>query len=244
MRRIVLTISYDGTSFFGYQVQNNLRTVQKVLEDALFTITGEKIKTIASGRTDSGVHAKGQVVHFDTNSRIPANKFYLALNGVLDKDVRVLSSKCVKDSFHARYSAKAKTYKYSLYTDEIENPLKDRYSTHYPFEINDDLVKKAIDIIVGTHDFKCFLSSGSSVKDTVRTIYKIDYSKKGKDIIFTVKGNGFLYNMVRILVGTILQISEGKISLENLKKALEVGDRKLVGKTLPANALCLYKVYY
>lgn len=240
----MLVLAYDGTDFYGYQVQNDDRTVQKVLEDAICKLTGEKVKSVASGRTDSGVHAEGQVVHFDTNSTIPESKFKDALNSLLDSDVRVLKSKEVKPNFHARYDAKSKVYKYVIYNGKVENPLTNRYATFYPYKIDFDKINDAIKEIVGTHDFKCFLASGSQVKNTIRTIEYIKVAKKGKLITFTIKGNGFLYNMVRIIVGTLLEISQGRLSTADLKNAIETKDRKLAGKTMPANGLRLYKVYY
>ena len=221
--KIKLTLAYDGTNFCGYQVQDNCRTVQQVLEDALFQVLGVKVKTIASGRTDSGVHANGQVVCFDTNRTIPANKYSYILNKILPSDVKIVKSQKAKDDFHARYMAKEKTYTYKIYLDEQENPLKSRYSTHYPYKIDFAKINSAIEIIKGEHDFKCFLASNSSVKSTVRTIYSIK---------------------VRKIVGTLLQISEGKISLENLVEALKNGKRTLVGKTMPPQGLCLEKVKY
>ncbi len=244
MRRIMLVLAYDGTDFYGYQVQNDDRTVQKVLEDAIFKLTGERVKSVASGRTDSGVHAEGQVVHFDTNSTVPGSKFKDALNSLLDKDVRVLKSKEVSTDFHARYSAKSKVYKYAIYNGKVENPLNNRYATFYPYKIDLDKINDAIKEIVGTHDFKCFLASGSQVKNTVRTVEYIKVAKKGKLVTFTVKGNGFLYNMVRIIVGTLLEVSQGRLTTADLKNAVELKERKLVGKTMPPNGLRLYKVYY
>ncbi len=244
MRRIMLVIAYDGTDFLGYQIQNENRTVQKVLQDALKKLTGEDIKCVASGRTDSGVHAQGQVVHFDTSSHIPASKFKDALNSILDKDVRVLKSKQVKNDFHARYDAKSKIYKYTIYNGNVENPLSSRYMTFYPYNIDFLKIDDAIKEIVGTHDFKCFLASGSQVQNTVRTVDYIKINKRGKTVTFTIKGNGFLYNMVRIIVGTLLEISQGKLLVDDLKNAIELKNRKLLGKTMPPNGLCLYKVYY
>lgn len=244
MRRIMLVLAYDGTDFYGYQVQNDDRTVQKVLEDAIFKLTGERVKSVASGRTDSGVHAEGQVVHFDTNSTVPGSKFKDALNSLLDKDVRVLKSKEVSADFHARYSAKSKVYKYTIYNGKVENPLNNRYATFYPYKIDFDKINDAIKEIVGTHDFKCFLASGSQVKNTVRTVEYIKVAKKGKLVTFTVKGNGFLYNMVRIIVGTLLDVSQGRLTTNDLKNAIETKNRRLVGKTMPPNGLRLYRVYY
>ena len=241
--RILLTISYDGTNFNGYQVQPEKRTVESELNDAIFKITGEKVKSIASGRTDSGVHALGQVVHFDTNSTIPPKNFKNALNTALPSDIRVVKSKSVDGDFNARYSAKEKTYVYSVYYGD-ENPIKNRYKTYLKTTPNIQKMKEACKILEGTHDFKCFLASGSSVKDTVRTIYSIKIIKRGRDIDFKVSGNGFLYNMVRIIVGTLIGVSDGRISLDDIKTALENGDRKKVGKTMPPQGLCLYSVSY
>ncbi len=241
--RILLTISYDGTDFCGYQVQPEKRTVESELNDAIYKITGERVKSVASGRTDSGVHALGQKVHFDTNATIPPKNFKSALNSVLPSDIRVVNSKKVSDDFNARYSAKEKTYVYSLYYGD-ENPIKSRYKTYLKTAPNLEVMKSACKVLEGTHDFKCFLASGSSVKDTVRRIYSIKVIKKGKDIDVKVSGNGFLYNMVRIIVGTLIGVSEGRISLEDIKIALDTGDRNKVGKTMPPQGLCLYSVSY
>ena len=242
--RILLTISYDGTDFCGYQVQPSKRTIQLELENALKKVTGKDIKTIASGRTDSGVHAISQKVHFDYQGTIPVKSFVNALNSHLPSDVRVTNAKKVANDFNARYSAKTKTYVYKCYVSNVENPLNTRYV--YTLKNLPDLKKinECISVLVGTHDFKCFLASGSSVKDTTRTIYDIKVKKSGKNLDFYFTGNGFLYNMVRIMVGTLLAVGENRLDIESVKKALLTGDRKLVGKTMPAKALCLYKVEY
>ena len=242
--RVLLTVMYDGTNFCGYQVQPNKRTVEEEINNAIYKITGEKVKSIASGRTDSGVHALGQKVHFDTCSNIPCKSFLKALNGVLPSDIRVLNSKRVKDDFNARYSAKEKTYVYSLYYGETENPLKSRYKTYINKPLDIEKMKMAAKVLVGTNDYKCFLASGSSVKDTVRTIYSIKIIKKGKDVDIKVSGNGFLYNMVRIIAGTLVGVSYGNIAIEDIEKALKTGNRKLVGKTMPPQGLCLLSVSY
>ncbi|MBR5438782.1 MAG: tRNA pseudouridine(38-40) synthase TruA [Clostridia bacterium] len=242
--RILLTISYDGTDFCGYQVQPSKRTVQQELEAALNAVTGKQIKTVASGRTDSGVHALNQKVHFDYDGTIPVKSFVNVLNSVLPSDIKVINSKKVASDFSARYSAKRKTYLYRCYISQVENPLNSRYALTLKTAPNLEKIKECINLLVGTHDFKCFLASGSSVKDTVRTIYEIKVKKSGKNLDFYVTGNGFLYNMVRIIVGTLLAISEERLTLENIKQALETGERKLVGKTMPSKALCLYKVEY
>ncbi len=242
--RILLTVAYDGTDFSGYQVQPNLRTVQLEIESALNKLLGKEVKTVASGRTDSGVHALSQKVHFDTDSLIPPNKYAEALNSYLPSDVKVLSSKKVSGTFNARYSAKTKTYRYSVYFGKLENPLYSRYKTLLKYPLDFKKIDEAIKIIEGEHDFKCFLSSGSSVKDTVRTIYSIKYTKKGNFVDFYFKGNGFLYNMVRILMGTLVAVGENRLMALDVKKAIETGNRKLVGKTMDAKGLTLYRVTY
>ena len=242
--RILLTVCYDGTDFCGYQIQPNKRTVEEVLNSAIFELTGEKVKSVASGRTDSGVHAQGQMVHFDTNFNMPPNKFKQALNSILPQDVKIVSSKKVANTFNARYSAKKKTYKYSACIGDFENPLNLRYKVLINKNLDIDLMKKCAKIIEGEHDFRCFLASGSSVKSTIRKIYSIKIVKRGNSLDFVVCGNGFLYNMVRIIVGTLISAGEGKIDIKNIKKALENGDRLLVGKTMPAKGLSLIKVYY
>lgn len=241
---ILLTVSYDGTNFYGYQVQPNKRTVQSELENAIFRLTGEKVKTVASGRTDSGVHALDQKVNFKTFSKIPPEKFTDALNAFLPSDVKVLNSKKVSDTFSARYSAKKKTYVYKCYLSKLNMPLNDRYMVKIPYEIDISLIKTACKVLEGTHDFRCFLASGSSVKDTVRTIYKASVIKKGNELKFSFTGNGFLYNMVRIMVGTLLDIGAKNKTVESLQTALITGDRNLAGKTMQANGLTLQKVLY
>ncbi len=241
--RIVITVSYDGTGYCGWQRQKNGISVQEVIENAILKLTGEKVSLVASGRTDAGVHAMGQVAHFDTLSKIPPEKFYLALNSLLPDDIRILSSFLAEESFHARYAAKRKTYVYKFYLSPVTLPLKDRYATRIE-NFNVETAQAVLDEIVGTHDFKCFLSSGSDVKTTVRTIYSATVCKEGDDISLNITGNGFLYNMVRIIAGTVLAACENKITVEAVKNALLSGDRNLVGKTAPAKGLCLRSVEY
>ncbi len=242
--RILLTVSYDGTDFNGYQVQPNGRTVEETLNDAIFRLTGERVKSIASGRTDSGVHALCQKVHFDTNSNIPPKNFAFALNSILPSDVKILKSERVGDNFNARYSAKKKTYRYSFYIGAFEEPMQSRYKTLINSAPDVSLMKKGAKIIEGEHDFKCFLASGSSVKDTVRTVYSIKITKKGKFIDVYVTGNGFLYNMVRIIAGALIAIGDRKMTEDELKEVLASGNRTNKIKTMPSKGLTLYKVYY
>lgn len=242
--RILLTISYDGTDFCGYQIQPNGRTVEETLENALYKLTGEKIKTYASGRTDSGVHAVCQKVHFDTNSSIPPENFAPALNAILPCDVKVSKSKRVSKNFNARFSAKKKTYKYSLMIGDYEEPTVSRYKTLVKTQPNLSLMKACAKLIEGEHDFKAFMASGSSVQDTVRTVRSIKVVKKGRFIDVYVTGNGFLYNMVRIIVGAMLAVAYGKATTHEIEDMLNRGKRPIKVKTMPAKGLTLYSVTY
>ncbi len=242
--RVLLKIAYDGTDFSGYQVQPGKRTVESELKSALYSLLKEDVKLVASGRTDSGVHAIAQHVHFDTLTKIPPTKIKDALNSLLPSDLRVISSKKVVDDFSARYSCKQKTYRYSCYFSKVENPLLERYKTILKYPLDIDKMISASKVLEGEHDFKCLLKTGSSVKTTVRTIYSIKIVKRGSGLDFYVTGNGFLYNMVRIIVGTLISVGEGKLKIETISTALSNGERGLLGKTAPAKGLCLYKVNY
>ncbi len=242
---IKLTVSYDGTAYCGWQVQPNGISIQGEIERALNKLTGKDIKVTGSGRTDAGVHALGQVVCFDAKElTIPPQKFAKALNTFLPSDIRVLSSGQVDKSFHAIKSAKKKTYRYSVYLSDIEKPLQERYAVRVDGGLDFDKMQAVARLFVGEHDFKCACASGSGAKSTIRTIYDIQIVQKGNDVDFLVCGNGFLYNMVRIIVGTILTAGYGKISVECVKNALAGGERSLLAKTLPAKGLCLYSVEY
>ena len=237
------TVAYDGTNYAGWQIQPKLHTVQQQIETALETLFGVKTPIIGSGRTDAGVHAEGQVFSFESNTSIPEKRLYKAINAYLPEDIRVLDCSIADTDFNARYSAKKKTYSYKLYCSEVENPLKERYAVKI-FPVDIDKMRLAAKTLIGTHDFKAFCSTGSSVKTTVRKIYSLTIKKCGDDITVTVCGNGFLYNMVRIIVGSLVAVGENRLSIENIKKALESGERNLLGKTLPPKGLTLKKVYY
>lgn len=242
--RIKITVSYDGTAYCGWQVQPNGVTVQEKIEQAVKLATGENVRVTGSGRTDAGVHAKGQVAHFDTNCSIPPEKIFKALNVHLPSDIRVLSSQEAKEDFHACLNAMTKTYKYSLYKAEVENPLKERYAVKIDGEMDVEKMKEASLSFVGEHDFKAFCASGSSVKTTVRTIYDINIDQLGQDLTITIKGNGFLYNMVRIMVGALIAVGKGETQKADIEKMLLTGKRHFNVKTLPSKALCLEKVEY
>ncbi len=242
---IKLTVSYDGTEYCGWQVQDHGISVQQILEDAVEKISGERVRVTASGRTDAGVHAEGQVASFSvqTNS-VPAEKYFLALNTVLPSSIKVLNSELAEDNFNARRNAKKKTYRYSFYFSRTIKPLLDRYSTQLYLPVDIEKMKECAKLLIGEHDFKGFCSSQTEVKTTVRTIFQLDIESVGEMLNFTVTGSGFLYNMVRIIVGTLIEVGTGKIELKDVEKMLLLGERSLGGKTFPAKGLCLMKVEY
>lgn len=241
--KVKLTLSYDGTSYCGWQRQKNGVSVQEVVERAVYSATGEKVAVTGSGRTDAGVHAKGQVAAFETNSSIPPEKFYKAINIYLPEDVKAVKSEAATNDFHPVKSAKKKTYVYTLYVSDVELPLYERFAVRID-GVDVNKMKAAAKLIEGTHDFKCFSSTGSSVKTTVRTVYSVNIEEFGEKIKISVCGNGFLYNMVRIIVGTLVKIGQGKMSEDELKEMLTGGGRTLGGTTFPAKGLCLEKVEY
>ena len=242
--RIKLIVSYDGTNYCGWQRQKNGVSIQETLEKAIETASGEKVVATASGRTDAGVHAEAQVVHFDADSAVPAEKFYKAINPFLPKDIKVISSCQVDCDFNARKSAKRKTYRYKFYFSEVDLPLKDRYAVKLSEEPDFEKIKNACALFVGEHDFKAFSSSGSSVKTTVRTVYSIDVERQNGGFSILITGNGFLYNMVRIISGVLLDVGYGKKTSEDILLALETRKREVLGKTLPAKGLTLVGVEY
>ncbi|MBR2614744.1 MAG: tRNA pseudouridine(38-40) synthase TruA [Clostridia bacterium] len=244
MMNIKLTICYDGTDFLGWQIQKKGRTVQEEVEKAIFSLTGERVKLVGSGRTDTGVSAMAQVANFKTESTIKPEKFSLALNTILPSDVKVLKSELVPDDFSARFSALKKTYEYKFYKSKVEIPILERFALRVNESIDVSKMQDAVEVFLGEQDFKCFLKSGSSVKNTVRTIYDAKIFEKDDCFIFSVTGNGFLYNMVRTMVGSLLLVGEGKITKETLSEIIKTGDRKRVGRTVLAKGLLLKEVVY
>ncbi|MBQ7642940.1 MAG: tRNA pseudouridine(38-40) synthase TruA [Clostridia bacterium] len=242
--RIKITVGYDGTEYCGWQIQPNGDTVQEEIEKALKKLTGEDIRVTGSGRTDSGVHATGQVAHFDTNSSVPPEKFKEALNALLPPDIKIFRSEEVGEGFHARFSAKKKTYIYKMYPSDCERPTERRYAVRIRPNPDIAAMDKAAGYLVGEHDFKCFLSSDSSVESTVRTVFSAKVYEEGDGIAFEICGNGFLYNMVRIIAGTLVAVGEGNIPPEEMKEIISSGDRKRAGKTMPPEGLTLKSVEY
>jgi len=245
MQRYKCIISYDGTGFFGYQVQPNKRTVQSVLESVLAKIhKGEPVKVSGSGRTDAGVHAKGQVIHFDSSLSIPEDKWGRALNSLLPEDISVLLVEKADDQFHARFCAVGKEYRYFLYLSSKRDPFQRNYALQYPYKLNLESMQEAAQLFLGTHDFSSFCSAKTEVEDKIRSIKSIDVDLDNEFITFRFIGNGFLYNMVRILVGTLLEVGAGDRKPSDIPRILDERDRRCAGKTAPAHGLYLWKVFY
>ena len=244
MRRIRTIIAYDGTDYVGWQTQPNGVAVQEVIEGAIREVTGEKVSLQGSGRTDSGVHARAQVAHFDTEARMAADKFAIALNTHLPADIRVLYSEEVSPDFHARFSAKEKQYRYFVQTGPHADVFARKYALHAYMPLDLGLMNEAAALSVGTHDFSAFMSTGREVESAVRTLSLSRWEQQGKFLVYTVQGNGFLYNMVRILVGTMLGMGSGRIPRDSMEKALANLSRKDAGPTAPAHGLVLWRVKY
>lgn len=243
MRNLKLIIQYDGTKYCGWQKQPNSSGIQGTIEYAIYEITKEKVNIIGSGRTDAGVHALGQVANFKTNSSIPTARIPDALNAKLPKDVSIIDCQEVSDDFHSRYSATGKIYRYLIYNKPYRSPLYKDISYHVRYELDIEKMRLEAKSLLGTHEFKGFMSSGSSVKDTVRTIHNISIEYSGDLIVLEVEGNGFLYNMVRIIVGTLVDIGRGRID-KPLEEIIASQDRGEAGHTAPAHGLFLKKVHY
>lgn len=243
-KNIKLTISYDGTNYHGWQKQIGDITIQSSIEDAIYRLTGENVDLIASGRTDSNVHAIGQVANFKTNSNILPEKYFLALNSMLEEDIRIIKSEEVDINFNSRFDAKRKTYLYQIYNDRFLSPFYRKFSWHIPYELKISSMEKALKILEGEHDFKAFMASNSGVKSTIRTIYNTGITKE-KDIIkIEITGNGFLYNMVRIIVGTIAEIGSKRRDISCMQDAINLGKRNLLGITAKPQGLFLKRVEY
>ena len=244
MRNIKLTIEYDGKDFNGWQKQPTKLNIQGEIERAIETITGEEVDLTASGRTDAGVHAIAQVANFKTNSNLPVEKFAIAINSKLKKSIRIQKSEEVEERFHSRYNCKQKTYRYVINNGEQGSAIYRNLEYFVPTKLNVNEMKKAVKYFEGEHDFKGFKASGTSSKSSVRTIYKTSIREDGDRIIIELTGNGFLYNMVRIISGTLVDVGLGKIEAEEIPEIIDSKDRTRAGKTLPPYALYLVKVEY
>jgi len=243
-RRFKLIVEYDGTAYCGWQRQINGPSVQQVLEEALSRLTGETVSVTGSSRTDAGVHAMGLCAHFDSATRIPPEKIAFALNTMLPEDIRIRESGEAAPGFHARYSACGKVYRYSFFNSRHDCAIGRQYAAHVPLALDAHLMNEEAQALMGTHDFAAFAASGSVVKSTVRTIYGAQVKRCGDQVTLMVLGDGFLYNMVRIIAGTLMEVGTGKRESGAIAAAIETGDRLMLGQTAPAKGLTLMRVLY
>ena len=245
MKRLKLTVAYDGTNYCGWQIQPNGITVEEVLNRALRKLTGEEITVIGASRTDSGVHALGNVAVFDSETSIPPERISYALNQRLPEDIRVQVSEEVPSDWHPRKCTCIKTYEYRILNRRINMPMERLYSHFCYYKLDVDRMQAAANMLEGEHDFKSFCSVRTQVTDTVRTVYRIDVTRNADDIItIRVTGNGFLYNMVRIIAGTLMAVGTGHIQAEDVPSILEAKDRRAAGPTAPARGLTLIEMKY
>ncbi len=244
MRRIKLIVAYDGTAYHGWQRQNNGVTVEEKLSEALFDLLGAETEITGASRTDSGVHALGNVAVFDTDSRIPGEKFAKALNVRLPEDIRVQESSEVPEDFHPRRVPCIKTYEYRILSRRIPLPMERLYSHFCYFRLDEERMNRAAAYLVGEHDYKSFCSPATQAETTVRTITGAGVFREGEMITVRVQGTGFLYNMVRIIAGTLIEVGRGAIAPEDIPEILKKRDRTAAGPTAPACGLCLMGIDY
>ena len=244
VRNIKIKIAYDGTDYHGWQTQLNRPTVQETIEQAISIVMKQHVDLIGSGRTDSGVHAFGQVANFIADTNIPEGKIKIALNANLPKDIRIIESEYASSEFNSRFDAHDKTYMYQIFNDKVWDPFYSRYSCFVPSSLDFEKMEKSVKPLIGTHDFRSFMAAGSEVKTTVRTIYDTRLIKEGKLIKLYVKGNGFLYNMVRIIAGTLIDIGKGIKTEQCIDEAINHTDRTLLGHTAQPQGLFLVNVSY
>jgi len=244
MKNVKLTIEFDGTNYHGWQSQKNAITVQDVITEAITKVTGENCQLTGASRTDAGVHALGFVANFRTSSSIPAEKFSFVLNTCLPPDIVVKNSEEVDMSFHARFSAVSKRYRYIFLNSKHPSALYRNRVFHVPWRLDVDAMREAALFFKGTHDFSAFRASGASTETSVRTMYDVSLTQKDEMIIFEVEGNGFLYNMVRIMAGTLVDVGLGKIAAERIAGILKNGERNMAGRTAPPQGLYLVCVNY
>ena len=241
VKRIRLTVAYDGTNYCGWQIQNNGITIESELNRCLSDLFKEDIKVIGASRTDSGVHALGNIAVFDTQARMPAEKVSYALNQRLPEDIRIQASEEVAPDWHPRHCDSRKTYEYRIYRGQFPMPVKRLYSYFTYYKLDVEKMREAAAYLVGEHDFKSFCQTGAQVETTVRTIYALEVEEQGSDVVIRVCGNGFLYNMVRIIAGTLMEVGQGRRSPESMEEVLTACDRQKAGPTAPAHGLMLMK---
>ncbi len=245
MRRIRLTVAYDGTNYHGWQVQPGVTTIESMLNQGLKDLFGEEIQVIGASRTDSGVHARGNVAVFDTESRMAADRICFALNQRLPEDIRVQDSAEIPLDWHPRKQRCVKTYEYKILNRRMELPDRRLYTYFYYYDLDLERMRQGAAYLIGEHDFKSFCSAKTQVEDTVRTIYSLDITRNEEDVVtLRIRGNGFLYNMVRIIAGTLLSVGNGRMEPKEVGKILEAKDRRAAGPTAPAKGLTLVGMEY
>ncbi|MBQ7455424.1 MAG: tRNA pseudouridine(38-40) synthase TruA [Clostridia bacterium] len=242
--RVLLTIEYDGHGFAGWQRQSNFRTVQAEIEQALSRAVGRETTIWGASRTDSGVNALGQRAHFHNYSTIPPEKFPFVLNTLLPRDVRVTAARAVPEWLHARFSCRGKIYTYRIWNSRHASAIRRHFTTHVPVPVDEYKMQEAAKRLLGTHDFAAFQASGGTAKTTIRSIYGVDITRCGDDVTMVVRGNAFLYNMVRIMAGTLIAVGQDKLSPDCIDEALATGDRLALGVTAPPDGLELTRIFY
>ncbi len=244
MRNLLLTISFDGTAYHGWQVQDNALTVQQTLQDALQQLCSRRDNVVGCSRTDAGVHANMYCCNIRTEHPIPCDKLVTALNAVLPRDIAALDCKEVDFDFHARYDCKSKEYIYKIWNSPNKNPFLYNHSLHYKYPLDEEFLSSQAKQFIGTYDFSSFCAAGSSVEDTVRTVMNASVERNGDEVVFRVEADGFLYNMVRIMMGTLIDISRGKLPENSIPQIIEAKNRFAAGYTAPARGLYLNKIHY
>ena len=244
MKRVGIVGAYDGTNYSGWQIQPNGVTIQGVLNETLSRLLGEEIEVMGASRTDAGVHALGNVAVFDTNARMPAGKISFALNQFLPEDIRIQLSEEVEPDFHPRYCDSEKTYEYRILNRTFPVPTERLYSYFYHYHLDVEKMREATSYLIGQHDFASFCGSGAQVKSTIRTITSMSVDRDGDIITIRISGTGFLYNMVRIIAGTLIEIGNGQYPPEKMQEILNACDREAAGPTAPAKGLTLIGIRY
>ena len=242
--KILLTIEYDGSGFAGWQRQANFRTVQAEVEKAVSRATGRESTVWGASRTDAGVNALGQRAHFYNYSTIPAEKFPFVLNTMLPPDIRIRAAREIPEGIHARFSCRGKIYTYRIWNNRHASAMRRNFTTHIPVPCDEALMQQAALRLLGTHDFAAFQAAGGTAKTTVRALYGVDVQRSGDDITLTVRGSAFLYNMVRIMAGTLIAIGQRRLSPDCIDEALETGNRLVLGVTAPPSGLELTRIFY
>ncbi len=239
-----MTLAYDGTDYLGWQLQPQGVTIQSRLREALAKIAGEPITVVGAGRTDAGVHAHGQVAHFELPTPVPPSGLLKGLNSILPEDIRILNVEPAPPDFHARYSARSKTYRYYFNLAPVASPFRARYTLHHPYPLDRDTLSKAAERFVGHHDFESFRASLCEAKTSERECSVSRFSEEGSELVYEIAANGFLHHMVRNIVGTLLEVGRGKLAPDDIDRLFEVRDRQQAGPTAPARGLHLIRVQY